>query len=171
MNKMQNIKIEKITLNIGVGGGGDKLEKATKLLNYITNKKVVQTKTMKRIPTWDVRPNLKLATKVTLRKSEAHDFLVKALKAIGNRLSEKKFDNYGNFSFGIHEYIDIESIEYNSQLGMFGFDVAVTLERPGFRIKRRKLSQRKIPTKTKIKKQEAMEYMKKEFGIKIGDEE
>ncbi|MBU0962700.1 MAG: 50S ribosomal protein L5 [Nanoarchaeota archaeon] len=171
MNKMQDIRIEKITLNIGVGGAGDKLEKASKLLNYITNKKVVQTETMKRIPTWNVRPHLKLATKVTLRKKEAYDFLVKCLNAVGNKLSDRKFDDYGNFSFGIQEYIDIDGIEYNAPLGMFGFDVAVTLERPGFRIKRRKISKKKIPTKTKITKKEAIEYIKKEFGTKIGEEE
>ncbi|MDD5651575.1 MAG: 50S ribosomal protein L5 [Candidatus Nanoarchaeia archaeon] len=171
MNVMKNIRIEKVTLNIGAGGPGDKLDKSAKLLTYITGKKPVQTETMERIPTWNVRPHLKLASKITIRKKEAHDLLKRLLKAVGNKLSDRKFDNYGNFSFGIPEYIDVDGIEYNAQLGMFGFDVAVTLERPGFRIKKRKLLNKKIPTKNKITKQEAMDFIRKEFNVKVGDEE
>ena len=93
------------------------------------------------------------------------------MKAVNDKISERKFDKYGNFSFGVPEYIDIEGIEYNAQLGMAGMDVAVTFERPGYRIKRRKIQQKKIPTKNRITKQEAIEFMKKEFNIKIGGEE
>ncbi len=171
MSSMRDIRIEKITLNVGVGEAGDKLEKASKLLNYITNKKPVQTETMERIPTWNLRPHLKIASKITLRRKEAHKMLSRLLKAVNNKLSDRKFDKYGNFSFGVPEYIDIEDIEYNAQLGMAGFDVAVTLERPGFRIKKRKLQKRKIPTRAKITKQEAIDFVKKEFGTKIGEEE
>lgn len=171
MNNMQAIRVEKVTLNIGTGGPGDKLDKATKLLNVIANTKPVQTESMERIPTWKVRPHLKLASKVTVRKKQAHELLKKLLKAVGNKLPVRKFDIYGNFSFGIPEYIDIEGVEYNPQIGMFGLDVAVTLERPGFRIKRRKLLNKKIPTKIKITKQEAMDFIKKEFNVKVGEEE
>jgi len=171
MNNMRNIKVEKITLNIGVGEAGDKLEKASELLSYITNKKPVQTETMERIPTWNLRPHLKIASKITLRGKEAHKLLGRLLKAVNNKLSDRKFDKFGNFSFGVPEYIDIEDIEYNAQLGMAGFDVAVTLERPGFRIKRRKIQARKIPSKTRITRQEAIDFIKKEFGTKVGGEE
>ena len=67
MNKMQEIKIEKITLNIGVGETGDKLEKASRLLKTITGESPIKTRTMKRVPTWGIRPKLDIATKVTLR--------------------------------------------------------------------------------------------------------
>lgn len=171
MSNMRDIRIEKITLNIGVGEPGDKLEKASKLLNYITQRKPVQTETMERIPTWNVRPHLKIASKVTIRGKEAHNLLGRLLKSVNNKLPERKFDIYGNFSFGVPEYIDIEGIEYNAQLGMAGLDVAVTLERPGFRIKRRKIAKKKIPTNTRITKQEAIAFMKKEFNTDIGGEE
>lgn len=171
MNSMKNIRVEKITLNIGVGEPGDKLEKASKLLSYITGKKPVQTQTMKRIPGWNLRPNLKIATKLTIRGKNAHALLIRLLKAVNNKVDERKFDNYGNFSFGVPEYIDIEGVEYNAQLGMAGLDVAVTLERPGFRIKRRKILQTKIPTRNRITKQDAMDFMKKEFKIITGGEE
>lgn len=171
MNSMKNIRVEKITLNVGVGEPGDKLERASKLLNYITGKKPVQTETLKRIPTWNVRPHLKLASKVTIRGKEAHDLLGRLLKAVNNKLSDRKFDIYGNLSFGVPEYIDIEGIEYNAQLGMAGMDVAVTFARPGYRIKRRKIQQKKIPTRNRITKQEAMDFMRKEFNVKVGGEE
>ena len=50
MSKMKEPRIEKVTLNIGIGESGDKLEKAMKLLGVITNRKPIQTKTMERIP-------------------------------------------------------------------------------------------------------------------------
>ena len=55
-NPMRKIKIEKITLNIGTGMPGEKLEKALKLLQKISQSKPVSRKTKKRIPTWGVRP-------------------------------------------------------------------------------------------------------------------
>jgi len=55
-----------------------------------------------------------------------------------NILTEKQFDDHGNIAFGIHEYINIQGINYNPEIGIIGFQVCVTLERPGFRIKKRK---------------------------------
>lgn len=166
MNSMQQIKIDKVTLNIGVGEPGDKLDKAMKLLNYLTGAKPVETKTMKRIPTLGLRPNLKIACKVTLRKEKANELLSNLLKSKDNTLKEKNFDETGNLSFGISEYIDIPEVEYNPEIGMFGFDVAVTLCRPGFRIKNRKINPKKI-RRSKITKEESIEFMKQKFGVKV----
>ena len=91
---MQEIKIEKVTLNIGVGGTGDKLEKASRLLTTITKAKPVKTRTMKRIPTWGVRPKLEIATKVTLRGEVAEGVLKRLLVAVNNTLAESKFDKF-----------------------------------------------------------------------------
>lgn len=167
---MRQIRIEKITLNIGVGQPGEKLDKAVKLLNLITGLKAVQTKTMKRIPDWGVRPNLVIACKVTVRGKKTYSLLDNLLKAVNNTLDASKFDKYGNFSFGVDEYINIPSVEYDVDIGILGLDVAVTLERPGFRIKRRRLKARKIPSKNRISKQEAIEFIKKEFDTKVGEE-
>ena len=75
MNSMRDIRIEKVTLNCGVGEAGDKLDNAMKLLEQITGKKPVKTTTMKRIPTWGVRPKLTIACKVTIRHQEAVELL------------------------------------------------------------------------------------------------
>src|SRR3989344_7049992 len=158
-SKMREIKIEKITLNMGVGSPGDKLNKAKRLLENISSSKPVETKTMKRIPTWGLRPKLAIGCKVTLRGKKAEELLGRLLKTVDNKLKESNFDDFGNFSFGIKEYIDIPGVEYNPEFGIIGLEAAVTLERTGFRIKRR-LKSGKIPSRHKIMKEDAIEFMK-----------
>ena len=75
MNPMQEIRIEKITLNIGAGKDQLKLEKGIKLLKNITGIEPVKTTTSKRIPEWGIRPGLPIGCKITLRKKEAEKLL------------------------------------------------------------------------------------------------
>ncbi len=171
MNPMKQIRVDKITLNIGVGSPGDKLEKAMKLLKSITGAKSVATTTNKRIPTWGVRPNLQIACKVTVRGKRAEEILINLLKAVDGKILRRKFDNYGNFSFGIAEYIDIPLVEYDPSIGVIGLEVAVTLARPGFRIKNRSVMKRKIPNSHRINNEEAIQFVKEKFKISVGDEE
>ena len=167
MNKMKEISLEKVNLNIGVGAPGDKLEKAMKLLSTISGEKPIQTKATGRIPTWGLRPGLPIATKVTLRKKKAKELLVRLLNAVNKTLKASNFDNEGNFSFGVKEYLDIPDVEYDADVGIIGLEVAVTLKRPGFRIKRRTLRKRKIPRRHRISKEEAIEYVKREFEVNV----
>ena len=164
---MQEVKIEKVTLNIGVGSTGDKLEKASRLLNIITKAKPVKTRTMKRIPTWGVRPKLEIATKVTLRGEIAENVLKRLLAAANNALTESKFDKFGNFSFGVPEYIDIPGVEYNAEIGIIGLEAAVTLKRPGFRIKRRRIASTKVPLRHRVSREDAMLFIKNKFNVTI----
>jgi len=166
MNPMRDIRVEKITLNVGVGEPGAKLDKAVKLLKNMTGEKPVKTTSTKRIPTWGARPDLPLACKVTLRKEKAKELLSRLLKAVGNKLPEKKFDKFGNFSFGIEEYILIPGVEYDVEVGIIGLEVAVTLERPGFRVKKKRSSS-KIGIKHRITKEESIEFVKKTFGMVV----
>ena len=167
---MRTIKVEKLTLNIGTGEPGDKLEKAKKLLNAISGMKSVATSTNKRIPTWKVRPGLQIGAKVTVRGEKAKALLKRLLPGVENALPDTKFDSNGNFSFGIKEYLDVPDLKYDPEIGVIGFEIAVTLQRAGFRIKRRGLKKKKLPKNHRITKEEAIEFLKKEFGVKIGDE-
>ncbi len=167
MNPMKEIRIAKITLNIGTGGPGERLEKGMKLLNKITNMKAVPTTTQKRIPTWDIRPGLQIGCKVTVRGKKAEELLGRILKAYQENVNTLKFDNQGNFSFGVSEYLEIQGIQYDPSIGIIGFDISVTLERPGFRIRKRAVMKRKIPPNHKITKQEAIEFINKKFALEV----
>ena len=171
MNLMREIKIEKITLNIGAGKDQPKLDKAVLLLKSISGKNPVKTFTNKRIEEWGLRPGLPIGCKLTLRKKAAQELLARLLDAKDNKLTEIQFDNSGNISFGISEYIDIPGVKYDPNIGIMGLQVCITLERPGFRIKRRKLERKKIPLRHSIKKEDAIDFMKKAFKVKIGDAE
>lgn len=167
---MRQIKIEKITLNFGAGTDQSRLDKGMKLIKKITGRDPVKTFAKDRVPSWNLRKGLPIGCKLTLRGEEAEMLLVRLLKAKDNKLRPKVFDNQGNLSFGISEYIDLLDIKYDSDIGMLGFEVSVTLERPGFRVKRRKGSKKKVPLKQRIQKQEAMEFMNKKFNITIGED-
>ncbi len=170
MSVMKNIRIEKITLNIGAGKDHAKLEKGITLLKNITGLMPVKTITSKRIPEWGLRPGLPIGCKLTLRGKKAIEILKRLLDAKDFKLKTSQFDNNGNVSFGIHEYIDIPGVRYDPKIGIIGLEVCVTLERPGYRIKRRKNKRKKISKKHRISKEEATEFMKKSFNLKLEDE-
>ena len=165
-NKMREIKIEKIVLNIGCGTT-TKLEDAKIILEKISGRTVVITKTKKR-STFNVPKNKPIGCKVTIRKGK-EELLSKLLVAKENSLSESSFDRTGNFSFGIKEYIDIPGVEYEPKIGMLGFDVCVSLERSGYRTKRKKISS-SLGKKHSIKKEDALNFMKEKFKVNVINE-
>ena len=167
MNPSRNIKIDKVTLNIGAGKDQAKLDKGMKLLKNITNVSPVKTVTSKRIPGWGLRPGLPIGCKVTLRRKNAVEVLRRLVQAKDNKLRESQFDPNGNIAFGIEEYIDIPGVKYDPEIGIIGLEVCVTLERNGFRIKRRRIAKKKVPKKHMITKQDAIDFMKKEFNIEL----
>ena len=171
MNVMKSIQIEKVTLNIGAGKNTDKLEKGIKLLTILTGKKPVKTITTKRIAGWGLRPGLPIGCRVTMRGSQCAVILKRLIGAKDNMLKIKQFDKAGNLAFGIHEYIDIPETNYEPDIGLLGLQVCVTLQRPGFRIKKRKYLTKKIPTKHRITRDESIAYFKENYNIQIAEEQ
>jgi large subunit ribosomal protein L5 len=171
MNPMREIRIEKLTLNMGAGKDEEKLKKSIKLLELISGVKVVKTFTTKRIPGWGLRPGLPLGCKTTIRGKRAEEILKRLLLSKENRLKPSCFDDNGNVAFGIDEYINIPDMKYDPSIGMLGFQACITLARPGFCIKIRRLRPKKISSRHKINKQDAIAFMKERFQIKVGDEE
>lgn len=169
MNPMQQVRIEKVTLNIGAGKDQAKLDKGMLLIKAITGIEPVKTVTNKRIPGWGLRPGLPIGCKLTLRKSQAVEILKRLFDAKDKKLEESQFDENGNISFGIHEYIDIPGVAYDPKIGIMGLQVCISLERPGFRIKRRRLEPKKIPDKHQISKEEAIKFVKDNFSVTVGD--
>lgn len=168
---MRKISVEKLTLNIGAGKDQAKLEKAEKLLKQITGIAPVRTKTEKRIAAWGLRPGLPIGCKLTLRGQQALDMIPRLLFALDMKLNEENFDDNGNVSFGIKEYIDIKDAKYDPEIGIIGLQATVTLKRPGFRIKQRKMLKKTVPIKHRISKKESMDFMKQNFGAKLRSEE
>jgi large subunit ribosomal protein L5 len=166
-NPMTKPFIDKVVINIGVGESGEKLQKAYKVLEGLTEQKPVILTAKKSIKEWNVRAKQTIATKVTLRGEKALNFLKRALVPYDNRILIKVFDNKGNFSFGIDEHIKIPEVKYDPDLGIFGFNIAVKIARPGFRITSRKKDRRKIGSHHYVSKDEAMYYMSKIFGAEI----
>jgi len=164
-NPMREIRIEKITLNIGCGTDKNKLERAKRLLETLSEQKVLTTLSRKR-STFGVTKRKPIGVKVTLRKENAKKFLRNVLSAVDNELKESQI-NDGNFSVGIKEYIDLPDVQYDPEVGIIGLDVCVTLERPGFRVMRKKIKKSEVGKKHKISKVETIEWLKKNFGVKI----
>lgn len=161
------VRISKVTLNIGVGSSGETLENAKKLLQDLTGQKPVETLSKKRIPTWDLRKDLPIGVKVTLRGKKALDFLGKCLESIDKKVKESSFDKDGNLSFGVREYIDLPGVKYDPKVGMFGFDVNITFSKPGYRVRKRKIKKNAIPRRHKVKKEESVTLLKEKFGIEV----
>jgi large subunit ribosomal protein L5 len=164
---MRDPKIAKVTVNIGVGDSGEKLQKAEKLMQELLSQKPVRTIAKATHPEFGVKKHEAIGVKVTLRGEKAKDFLKKAFEAVENNVKSKQFDNEGNLAFGVEEYIELPGTKYDPDIGMFGMDVCVNLERAGYRIKRRARKKHKIPSKTRITKEESMKLFKDKFKVSI----
>jgi large subunit ribosomal protein L5 len=167
MSEMKEIRIEKITLNMATGAPGPELEKSKKLLEIISGgRTVVKTSAHKR-NTFGVAKGRELGVMTTIRGKAAKDLLARFLKAVESKLKASQFDASGNFSLGVEEYISIPGVGYDPEIGIKGLDIAVTLERPGYRVARRSNSRTRIGKGHRIKPEEAMDWVRREFGVEI----
>jgi len=169
-NLMRKPRIEKVVVNIGVGESGEKLGKAEKLLEELTECKPVRTISNHKIPSWNLKKGDPIGCKVTMRGEKAQEFLKKGFQAKENTIKESYFDNNGNISFGITEYIDLPGTRYDPDIGVFGMNISVRMERPGFRVKRRRFKKSRIPAKNLITREESIEFMREKFGVQISEE-
>lgn len=167
MNPMEEVKIAKATINIGVGEAGERLGRAEKLLQSMTDQQPVRTYSKVTNPEFGIRKGQPIACKVTLRGEKADKAIKMILDGIENRLRARQFDAQGNVSFGINEHIDIPGMRYDPDIGIFGMNISITFEKPGYRIRRRKIQRKKVPVKHSVTPEETMEYMKENFQVKI----
>ena len=160
-------KIEKITVNIGVGEAGERLKKAETILHSLTGQKPVQTLSRTTSKDWGIRKKMPIGCKVTLRKKNANKFLIEALKTKENKIADYSIDNQGNFSFGIPDYTLFEGQKYDPNIGIFGMDISVTIEKPGYRVKRRHIGKRHIPKRHQVTKEETINFIKNTFKVEV----
>jgi large subunit ribosomal protein L5 len=159
--------IEKVTVNMSVGKSGAPLEQAVKILTQLTGQKPSKRQAKKTVREFGIRKGESIACLVTLRGEKADAFLKKAFVAVDKKISKYCFDRQGNFSFGIKEHIDIPGTKYVPELGIHGMDVAVSLGRAGYRVKRRHRVRCDIGKDHLLTSKEAILFIKDEFDVQI----
>lgn len=168
-NPMKKPYLEKVVLNIGVGAGGEELERAATVLQTISGKTPVKTLSKKNVKEFNLRIGRPIGTMVTIREKEAEKLLKRLLVVNNDKFLRKSFDNYGNFGFGITEHITIPGVEYDNVIGIWGLDVVGRIVRPGMRVKYRRKSRAKVPKHHYVSRIEAQYFLKKNFGVEIVD--
>ena len=128
-------RIEKITLNMGVGEAvADKkvMENAVSDLEKIAGQKPLVTKAKKSIAGFKIRDDYPVGCKVTLRKNNMYTFLDRLISIAIPRIrdfrgiSAKSFDGRGNYNMGIKEQIIFPEIEYDKIDALRGMNITIT---------------------------------------------
>ncbi len=166
INPMKEINVSKVVINIGVGKSGDPVEKAKNALSELTGKTPSVRGAKKSVRDFGIHKGEPIGAMVTLRRTDATNFLRRIMESKGNVIKNSSFDNNGNISFGIHEHIDIPGTKYNPDIGIFGMDVCAALTRPGYRISKRRNPSR-IGKNHKITKDESIEFFKTKYGVEV----
>ena len=165
---MKKISLEKVVLNMGIGKSGDVIDIAKKALEQISGKKPSTRNAKETQREWGVRKGEPIGVAVTIRGNDAVVLLKRLLEAKGNTVNGRAFDNFGNYSFGINEHIDIPGVKYDPQIGILGLGISVTLTRPGYSIRKRSKHKASVGKSHVITNQEAKDYPAKEYGVLIG---
>ncbi|VAW66114.1 LSU ribosomal protein L5p (L11e) [hydrothermal vent metagenome] len=134
-NPMDVPRIEKITLNMGVGEGvSDKkvVEAARSDMEKIAGQKPVTTLARKSVAAFKLREGSPIGCKVTLRKAQMYEFLDRLINISVPRIRDfrglngKSFDGRGNYSMGVKEQIIFPEIDYEKIDKIRGMDITIT---------------------------------------------
>jgi large subunit ribosomal protein L5 len=134
-NVMQVPRIEKITINMGLGEAvADKkvIEKAVSDLTKLSGQKPIVTTARKSVASFKIRDGYPIGAKVTLRRERMYEFLDRLISIALPRvrdfrgISPKGFDGRGNFNLGVKEQIIFPEINYDEVDAIRGMDIAIT---------------------------------------------
>ena len=164
---MRDICIDKVVVHMGVGESGEKLVKAENIMKTITGQLPIRSIAKKTQPAFSIRKGAPIGCKVTLRGKSAREFFRTAVTILNRIVYESQFDKTGNISFGLEEHTDFPGMSYDPQIGIFGMDVNVVLERRGIRITRRRTAQKKLPSRQRVSKQDAIAFLKQEYQVEV----
>ena len=166
-NPMRGVVIGKVVINIGAGQGGEHLQRAEKVIDLLTQRKPIRTYSKTTNKDLGVRKDMPIGCKTTIRGPLIQEFLKKALWIRSNKLPNYCFDTSGNLSFGVSDYTDFQGMKYNPDIGIFGLDINVVLERKGYRVRRRRLRPSKVGLNHRVTREEAMKFMQETFQVEV----
>ena len=133
-NRLEVPRLEKITLNMGVGEASQdkkKVQTAAEEMALIAGQKPVITKAKKSIAQFKLREGMPIGCKVTLRRDRMYEFLDRFISIAAPRirdfrgLSSRGFDGRGNYNMGLSEQIIFPEIDFDKVDKIRGLDVSI----------------------------------------------
>lgn len=166
-NPMKDVVIGKVVINIGAGQAGEHLQRAEKVIELLTERKTIRTYAKATNKDLGVRKDMPIGCKTTLRGPQTAEFIKKALWIRNNKLPHYCFDTSGNLSFGLSDYTDFKGMKYDPDIGIFGLDINIVLERKGYRVSRRRRKRAKLGHSHRVTRDEALKFMQETFQVEV----